>query len=93
MKSEEAPSTSKKNSPFTDLDPEQRKFAILVALAFLIILLGWLATWQWQSGARKQNELPARSFFQNTTDYTKPGIDSLKNTTNTIFRRNNSQDQ
>lgn len=75
------------------MDAEQRKFAILVALAFLIVFLGWLASWRWQNASRQNSEVPTQSFFQNTTDYTKPGIDSLKKTTDSIFRRNNSQDQ
>jgi hypothetical protein len=82
-----------RSSPLKNMDQEQRKFAVLVALAFLIIFLGWLATWQWQSSAERNNTVPTQSFFQNTTQYTKPGIDSLKKTTDSIFRRNNSQDQ
>ena len=82
-----------RSSPLKGMDQEQRKFAVLVALAFLIIFLGWLATWQWQNSAQKQNTVPTQSFFQNTTESTKPGIDSLKKITHSIFQKNNSQDQ
>lgn len=97
MKPEEQSSKESKaperSSPLKNMDQEQRKFAVLVALAFLIIFLGWLATWQWQSSAERNKTVPTQSFFQNTTEYTKPGIDSLKKITHSIFQKNNSQDQ
>ncbi len=73
---------------------EQKKFAILVGLAFLIIVLLWIATWGWQSQQQQQTEQSSiRSFFQNTASRTQPGIDSLKHTTGIIFKRNKSTDK